>query len=957
MSTTFNKSDLLFLLSWRGKKVSETLTIDDLIQLVGDVYEDEYEILKDFNKVMSNDDFVEYVEEKGWFKKTYYTAKAYIESYIKTHYKVLPPYTTTSGNKSDRELIVKILYFYSLKKIDIFLNTIELTAEQHTTVKLNKGIIIVNSGAGTGKTTSAVHKTRFLADDGVIIVSYTNIAVDHFKNKLLEIVDNVKSISDKPGGKIYVCTIDMLARNFLPTSTKKKLAMDNDFDDLINSARCNLNENQSFFYSISGNRNYKHIIIDESQDLTAIRHDFIMDMYRMFHFESITMFGDPRQRLDIKAGAKFENMIRSYKDDDEITLIEYKESFRFQNTILLDLCNTLSEKRIDKGIHVELNISSSISNVKTSKIKVIPHSDGIVEKIELLLKEGERRNEIFIITPSLHKNNKISQKIKRIKMGLAQLSITTSDKIVNDSIFVSSIHGVKGLEANHVFFIGCENYPSTYTNVYNDPNDGDGMNFVANTRAKQHIYYVSNEKYEIPNDVPIELTINGTVSKIIEFVDPVKYSIRSEDISLPDLEKFKKSNIFELFFSVEKKLEAKFSAHAENFLYEIISSILSYNINDDEKIGKNMFQYIEKCQVFSNEREYYEFFNTGKIYDCLNFTLKNPYDKINIIKSDNIDDIIVLSENYNTTSIENHKKYANMMSRKTSLLENMNSINNIVMIIVSVIKKNYTESKHSYYKHTVIDTPIKASCIENDHVSFIFTDNLFLASYHKSTNKKKVYCISFGRNEILQITKADYTSFRYMYMIKALYKISVQKTLIQKRGSTSISSCNIEKPLYFIDTEFAPVKLNKKNTIYDIAIINLFDMFSSTVSMIDCGSYNFRPMPDCPFEYNDFEGSPKITDVVNHFLYLNEGKRVTIHYYHAVHDISPFYEMFDETYIKDKDYGIDFVDMFTREGSLTELYNVTMRSTVESMVHIVNHYAVDDALLLMTIYREKNFKR
>ena len=99
----------------------------------------------------------------------------------------------------------------------------------------------------------------------------------------------------------------------------------------------------------------------------------------------------------------------------------------------------------------------------------------------------------------------------------------------------------------------------------------------------------------------------------------------------------------------------------------------------------------------------------------------------------------------------------------------------------------------------------------------------------------------------------------------------------------------------------------KRDTIYDIAVLNGNDPYRSIISIIDCGSECFGRL-EVPFTYNDIKGAPLIDRIFNKFCTLL-GKigdtRASLYYYNASakHDTAWITEQFAPS---EKDYGIDF---------------------------------------------------
>ena len=181
------KDDLIFILSWRNIKVTTANTIVQMKLLMGDVNEAELTYLKLYKNCENDVEFKEAVRAVGWFGKTYETVKNYVGIYLKQNHKDPPVYSIIVSNKSQNTLILKILYYYKLKDIIIPPKKYEFNPEQLQVINARRGIVVVESGPGTGKTTTAVEKVQQLASSGVICVSYTNATVNEFIRKLNDI--------------------------------------------------------------------------------------------------------------------------------------------------------------------------------------------------------------------------------------------------------------------------------------------------------------------------------------------------------------------------------------------------------------------------------------------------------------------------------------------------------------------------------------------------------------------------------------------------------------------------------------------------------------------------------------------------------------------------------------------------------------------------------------------------
>lgn len=998
MYSDYTKSDLMFILNTRGINASAGLSLEQVTSLVGErVTEEEVEKLHQFNNIPV--EFKKKVEADGWLKKNYDTVKKCVEIYMKSVAKQRIEYSTPPNAKPvDR--IYKILYYFDMMGFKIPMVELPLTEEQRKVVEHNSGVLVVNSGPGTGKTTTGVHKTNKLMAEGVVAVSYTNTTVKNFEERLIAVVDDITEIDWKARKKIWLTTIDSLCHSVLPEGMKS--SKDKDFDKVISFASRDIQcgKYDDVFLGSDGSLKYSHLIVDEAQDIDDARFKVLILIYEKYKMKSFTIIGDPRQRLSTEVGGMFQEMYGKARRRERMNLedvfsnsesasatssidssheilgkgtleypilVNYSQCFRFKNPLHLKVCNILSGMR--PGIHAELvnAIPSELQIPLEDAPKITKMTDPmqVVEAIFKLKKQGVPLSEICVVSPAVQKVGRATNQFNDIKnalpAGLDGDRIETSNEIGSNTVYMSSIQGVKGLEFDHVFFVGAENYPVPYSEVYTDKNDGMSMNFVVNTRARVSLSYVTGKSLIAPQGVPEDLMVGGAPLEYRHVKDIQKRAIRTEEISWEDLEKFRAHNLFKLFTEV---LPNSFETSENNTdkQYEILSMLLA-KLN-----GGNMISHLNsESDVRSyTPQEFRELVASGTAYDMI-----LPKDKASpkeryCYSIENKADFILLQNPIDETDLEAHQAYKRLMTGRRSNLTELSSISNIVMVLYDLISKFVNEDDDIPH-HFAIRTLIKATAIETKKLILVFTDNLYLGSYVKKARPQKtILCVSLNRGIITKVNDAPFQLFRYEYMIKALYSLTAHKQLMQRRGKFSIADVNRNKPWVFVDTEFSPLPggHDKSRTIYDIALINAFDIYASTCSLVDPGQSNFRPHFD-GISYLDIKGSPKIDQLRAHYWNAMDigNVRPLIHYFKAPYDIAFFYEAhshYDELkeagntdakawkMNKKFDYGADFKDHYKPgEGGLSVVYNRIVGCDCSTLEHIKTHTAVSDTLLLM----------
>jgi hypothetical protein len=180
--------------------------------------------------------------------------------------------------------------------------------QQEHIIAAPSGLYICNASAGTGKTACAIDRAYRFQSEGVIIVSYSNTAIKEVHNRLKTYPQHRGNIGNKQFQKtkhgswysIVVTTIDSLAwficndQNFNNT--------DRAHDQTIIDATNLVQRDTSFLAS------YKHIIIDEAQDIDELRGELMKSLYASGKFKSMVILGDPKQRINSGCGIWYTNL-------------------------------------------------------------------------------------------------------------------------------------------------------------------------------------------------------------------------------------------------------------------------------------------------------------------------------------------------------------------------------------------------------------------------------------------------------------------------------------------------------------------------------------------------------------------------------------------------------------------------------------------------------------------------
>ncbi len=377
-------------------------------------------------------------------------------------------------------------------------------------INATEGLFVVNAGPGTGKSTTAIKRALAKMDEGVIIVSYTNVAVKEVYDRLALLSTEVghKTLKDSYGKnyKIVATTVDSLANRIVPYDASAS------YDSTIKRAT----DDYSFYDKLGY---YKHFIVDEAQDIDDLRGQLIKTLYAKSGAKSLVIFGDPRQRIHSKNGGWYGELWKdpryissteygSYDETGEYattvtekeivgTRIGFNISYRFKNRRLLELHNSLSTLRPD--LHVELTTRDPLEDCgKITCMNVGSAEAGLIKFARWLRGIHMVPSDVVIVTPSVGASNKTSKKAKRLCAILKDENIKshTSDEAqqnCNDSVLITTIHSVKGKEFKLVVLYGMDGYPENFSNISNE--EVDSLVYVAHTRAKERLMYLYSGAY------------------------------------------------------------------------------------------------------------------------------------------------------------------------------------------------------------------------------------------------------------------------------------------------------------------------------------------------------------------------------------------------------------------------------------------------------------------------------
>lgn len=331
---------------------------------------------------------------------------------------------------------------------------------------------------------------------------------DYYKSIGSEIDDNILSKADNDNRK-SIEMIMSLARYIEAYMRKNNLR---DFNDqIIDTIR--LFENNPGL--IPG---YSHILVDEYQDVNDIQ----VRLLELLNPENKFIVGDPRQSI---FGWRGSNINFILEESSNNSLIYLKENFRSTKNIV-DFSNEAIR---------HMGSSKIIANNNDNGIISIESYDSerseILETIKRINSIEVPLHEIFVLARTNRMLEEYSGELSVLGIPHIMRNEDTAESIREGFLTLSTIHGIKGLEADTVFVIGCtmQNFPikgSDHPIVeimrsedYDKEAEERRLFYVAITRAKNRLYLSYAGKKHTYYITPGMLKIAGLKHNVNEIIE------------------------------------------------------------------------------------------------------------------------------------------------------------------------------------------------------------------------------------------------------------------------------------------------------------------------------------------------------------------------------------------------------------------------------------------------------
>lgn len=546
------------------------------------------------------------------------------------------------------------------------IQNIELTNEQKNIINNFDKSKIINACAGSAKTSTIIFTVNEMIKNNIdpssiFITSFTNSATKAIKEKL-------KTFGIK---RCNVHTLDSVA-----DSLCRRFYLDVDPLDFDGKIKKVLEIEKSINFKFP----FKYIFIDEAQDISNLRWDFIKILIDTDSI--VTIVGDTRQCLYIEDSYFDKLFINPVLKNLNLEVFFLSECFRNHQNIV-NLSNDISKVN-HKDIHRDITTKK---NIKLDKIPIYAFSsedeeyDYVCNKIlELKEKYNLLFSDFCVMFPS--SNTDKNGELPKIYLPMINKCIPFNNNYkdidhTKNIVTVTTFHSCKGHEFKYVFILGIAKKVFPFDKVSNKI----GLNtfYVALTRASEDVFLSFHSDRTVKKPcIYIEQFSNhfisgGNITFTGEYSrDIPKFDLKNEAISMivkENVNKFyEKYEIRNLVNTIKSKSETinLYDTETKENIPSELKSLYGVYVDNIVKIlicKKLKIEYVNKT-----------------VEDVINNNVVILTDEeISIIKKectiDTVNSKIYMIENLKTKNRKLYKKLSKRVSDENILLSCVSFVN------------------------------------------------------------------------------------------------------------------------------------------------------------------------------------------------------------------------------------------------------------------------------------------
>ena len=386
--------------------------------------------------------------------------------------------------------------------------------------------VIIDSVAGSGKTTTNLHIATHFTDKKMLLLTYnaklkleTREKIEFLKLKNIEVHSFHSFCVRYYDNNAYT---DSVLSKIISTDIKSSL-----------------------------NINYDIIIIDEAQDMSPLYYELICKIMNENKNRTykICILGDINQSIfDFN---RADHRFIKFANKLFITSVEYYNWTPLKLSTSYRLTNEMAEFINNCMLHKDRIHTNKMGDKPSYLICdtfINNDSNMIFKEVVKYLDMGYLPNDIFILAPSL-KNTKhparILENLLKTEIENINIFVPVSDdekldnEVLEGKIVFSTFHQAKGLERKVVLVFNFDNSYFLFFNKNGNPNICPNTLYVATTRAKEQltlIHHECNDFLPFLNESPISFYCDMNGLKKIKIKKQSRYSVdKINDLSVTDL--------------------------------------------------------------------------------------------------------------------------------------------------------------------------------------------------------------------------------------------------------------------------------------------------------------------------------------------------------------------------------------------------------------------------------------
>ena len=301
------------------------------------------------------------------------------------------------------------------------------------------------------------HRKFISEDKKTLYLRFINdlfTVMDHYKNTgkdfrdLKEIVNNV-GYADKAVAELVLKMVEKIMYY------KKKMGFRDYTDQMMHTMR---------LFSIFPDSipKFEHILVDEYQDVNNIQ----IKLLNCLKPKNIFAVGDPRQSIFGWRGSNIQHIVGFKEMYPDSKILGLKINYRSKEGIIKVLNSVIAPMKMQDITCFKNNEDSNKDNTKNKEKDAVLLEHDNEEKEQLFVVQSilnlkAARKEVFVLARTNKQLEKIAEKLKKARIDFIKRTVEEGKQSIDakeNQITLSTVHAIKGLEAEIVYLIGANSF-------------------------------------------------------------------------------------------------------------------------------------------------------------------------------------------------------------------------------------------------------------------------------------------------------------------------------------------------------------------------------------------------------------------------------------------------------------------------------------------------------------------